>query len=259
MNLTFHKYQGTGNDFILINQMEEVHSLNQNTIQYLCSRRFGIGADGLILMQAHAAYDFEMVYFNADGNLSSMCGNGARCITRFARDQGILRDEYNFLAVDGPHKSTIHSDGEVSLQMGDVGGLLQMNDEFVVNTGSPHFVKIYGNNQPSEDIKDYGRKIRNSKRFKKEGINVNQVSFIDGGIMVRTYERGVEDETLSCGTGVVASAICTNSSTNLESPIRVNTMGGSLTVKFDNDDGGYVNIWLTGPAERVFSGEVVVD
>lgn len=259
MNLIFHKYQGTGNDFIMVNQMESVFELDKETIEALCSRRFGVGADGLIIMRAHPEYDFEMVYYNADGNKSTMCGNGARCITRFASDQGIDRAEYHFLAVDGPHKSALHSGGNVSLQMSDVIGVLQMDDEFVVNTGSPHFVKLHTSTAPKEEILEYGKRIRYSPRFKKEGINVNQVTFFEGGIMVRTYERGVENETLSCGTGVVASALCAHSATELPSPIRVNTMGGMLTVKFDYDDGGYINVWLTGPATPVFSGSLELD
>ena len=230
---------------------------NIEFVKRLCDRRFGIGGDGLIYLQNKEGYDFEMVYFNSDGRESTMCGNGGRCIVRFAHDLGLGDSEFSFLAIDGPHCGKIHSDGTVSLQMKDVTAVEQRSGDYILNTGSPHFVHFV------ENVRDYavaakGAETRYSDRFTKDGINVNFVeSQGDDSIYVRTYERGVEDETLSCGTGVVASSIAWYlRSSNKPTDISVETPGGKLNVRFENTDGKYTNVWLVGPAVRVYDGYI---
>ena len=237
----------------------DLHLPKENTalVQRLCDRRFGIGADGLIYLQNKEGYDFEMVYFNSDGRESTMCGNGGRCIVRFAHDLGLGADGFSFVAIDGPHQGRILADGIVSLQMKDVISVEEHTRDFILNTGSPHFVRFVN------DIKDYpvytaGKEIRYSERFAAEGINVNFVEQLaDGSTYVRTYERGVEDETLSCGTGVVASSIAQSIRCDQRSgDIAIQTLGGKLNVKFDIDGNSYNNVWLSGPALQVYQGTI---
>ncbi len=258
MKIPFYKYQGTGNDFIIIDD----RSLNfpfKNTeyIYSLCQRRFGIGADGLILLQDSDKYDFKMVYFNADGHEGSMCGNGGRCIVSFAHFLGVFQKECTFEAIDGLHFASIDDLGIVSLQMSDVKDI-EFGDGFTyLNTGSPHYVKFV--NVISEtDVFREGREIRYNQRFKKEGTNVNFVEKQESSVFVRTYERGVEDETYSCGTGVVASVLAFNESVlRLEKgEVPVSVLGGELHVSFEKDSTKYFNIFLQGKAERVFQGEI---
>jgi diaminopimelate epimerase len=258
MTLPFFKYQGTGNDFVVIdNRSWNYGTLNQQQIAGLCDRRFGIGADGLMLLNPHAEYDFEMKYYNADGREGSMCGNGGRCMVKFAWHLGIHKNEYRFLAVDGEHEAEIDDDGIVSLKMKDVFKVTDHHGDYILNTGSPHYVKIV-TDVTEMDVYRKGMEIRYSAPFAKEGINVNFVEQRDEDtIYVRTYERGVEDETLSCGTGVTAAALMSYHNSRGFNNIVVETRGGRLEVEFDrNGENDYSNIWLCGPAERVFEGQV---
>jgi diaminopimelate epimerase len=259
MTIPFYKYQGTGNDFILIDDREEAFSdLTQPQIAQLCDRRFGIGADGLILLQVQEGYDFRMKYFNADGNESTMCGNGGRCIVRFAFDLKIIGDTTLFIAIDGSHDAQVEND-IIKLKMKDVNDVRQIDDYFILNTGSPHYVTLV-NDADAVNVFFEGKKVRNSPAFKSEGINVNFVEQQENGIKVRTYERGVENETYSCGTGVVASAIVNSLNKSLEGNhlISVTTLGGNLSVALDKHDNRFSDVWLNGPAAFVFKGEVVV-
>jgi len=261
MNIPFYKYQGTGNDFILIdNRKYEYSGLTKDQVSRICDRRFGIGADGLMLLQERPGYDFEMRYFNADGKEASMCGNGGRCIVKFVYHLGIHKELYKFLAVDGAHEAEIDPDGIVSLKMKDVRAIKKFHNDFIVDTGSPHYIKLV-NDVMDMDIYKKGYEIRHSKEFEDEGINVNfveQTEDVDR-IIVRTFERGVEDETLSCGTGVTASALVCYHNENGFNEVEVKTLGGDLTIEFDRiDDNRYENIWLCGPADRVFEGTIEV-
>jgi diaminopimelate epimerase len=254
MIIEFYKYQGTGNDFIMIDDREKEFDLTDNDlIAALCERRMGIGADGLILLREHDTLDFEMIYFNADGKQSSMCGNGGRCIIAFAQMLEMIEDETTFMAIDGEHKGRLMDDG-IYLQMQDVKKIEGVGDGLVLNTGSPHYIEMV-DDLDNLDVNKEGRKIRNSAPFKKEGINVNFV--LDANeLQVRTYERGVEAETLSCGTGVVATAIAMHYANCIEETlVNVKTKGGELTVSFEEFNGSYRNIWLSGEASMVFAGE----
>lgn len=258
MNITFYKYQGTGNDFIIIDN-RELHFDKNNTklINRLCDRRFGIGADGLILLENHSQYDFEMVYYNADGNESSMCGNGGRCIVAFAKLLGVIKDNTTFIAIDGKHCAIVEND-IVKLQMQDVANIEKFENYVFLNTGSPHHVQM-ASDLIDLNVKEKGREIRYGKPYNDEGSNINFVSqnSIDE-FSVRTYERGVEDETLSCGTGVTAVALAMHylnkTKNNL---INLNTEGGKLAVSFKNNEEGYQDIWLIGPAKMVFKGSLI--
>lgn len=260
MNIHFYKYQGTGNDFIILDNRDASYSgLERSQISYLCDRRFGIGADGLMLLENAEGYDFKMVYYNADGGESTMCGNGGRCLVRFAGSMGIVAAEYHFLAIDGPHKAILKEDGTVHLKMNNVSSVEQRNGDFILNTGSPHYVTRV-DDVKNEDVVTKGRAIRYSDAFSKEGINVNFVEPSGEGIIyARTYERGVEDETLSCGTGVTAAALVFAPLEKGFHHMDVFTPGGKLSVEF-NRTGEYHfnNIWLCGPAEFVFEGEIRV-
>ena len=257
MILHFHKYQGTGNDFVVAdNRNGEYNSLTNDQVRRICDRRFGVGADGLMLLNNHAGYDFEMKYFNADGKEGSMCGNGGRCITKFAYSLGIHHEVYHFLASDGAHDAEIDIDGVVSLRMKDVDQIKRFHNDFLLNTGSPHYIKM-AMNVMDIDVYKKGHEIRNSKEFVDEGVNVNFVEQLTepDKIIVRTYERGVEDETYSCGTGVTAAALVCYHNENGFNEVEVKTLGGTLSVEFDRiNDGQYRNIWLCGPAEKVYEG-----
>ena len=250
----FYKYKGTGNDFILIDNRSGAFNLNSTQIEQLCHRRLGIGADGLMLLNAHPTYDFEMIYFNADGLPGSMCGNGGRCITQFALDLGIKKSTYNFLAVDGPHEAEILTDGRISLRMIDVDQISASGTDFILNTGSPHLVRIV-KQLDLFPVFEVGQTIRNEERFGPRGINVNFVERTESPelIRVRTYERGVEDETLSCGTGATAAALICYHNENGFNDVHVKTKGGMLQIEYDRvGDQQFQNIWLCGPAEKVF-------
>ncbi len=261
MNIPFFKYQGTGNDFILIdNRSKAFSNLSQDEIERICDRRFSIGADGLMMLNQKDGYDFEMKYYNSDGKPGSMCGNGGRCIVRFAYDLGIHKESYHFLASDGQHEAEIETGSNIiSLKMKDVPGYKEENGHFIVDTGSPHYIKFVKNVMGMDVVKE-GTEIRYSEPYAKEGINVNFVqSKGDDEIVVRTYERGVEDETYSCGTGVTASALVCHHNEVGYNDVTVDTKGGKLVVKYDRSyDNKYTNIWLCGPAEKSFEGKVDV-
>ncbi|HRH48382.1 MAG TPA: diaminopimelate epimerase [Panacibacter sp.] len=259
MQFNFFKYQGTGNDFIIADNRENKIALSAAQIKHLCDRRFGIGGDGLMLMNLKEGYDFEMIYYNADGNESSMCGNGGRCLVKFAYHLGIHKDNYTFIAVDGEHEAIIKENGWVYLKMKDVTGISKEHFDSVLNTGSPHYVKNVVR-VADYDVVKTGKEIRYSDEFEKEGINVNFVEELnDQEIFVRTYERGVEDETLSCGTGVTAAALVFAHNDNGFNRIEVKTLGGHLAVEFDKtSEDEFKNIWLCGPAEFVFKGEISI-
>lgn len=254
MEFTFYKYHGTGNDFVLIDNREgNFPKENTEFVAQICHRRFGVGADGLILLEDDTISDFKMVYYNSDGNPSTMCGNGGRCIVHFARFLGIIKDETTFIAVDGLHEASLEGD-IISLKMTDVETIMVSENAVFLNTGSPHHVQLVSG------IEDYnvfseGRGIRN-KIYGKEGANVNFVEQKEDAVFsVRTYERGVEEETLSCGTGVtaVALAMFTIEKTAKEK-VTLETPGGQLQVRFKKRGNGFENIYLEGPAKQVFKG-----
>lgn len=255
--LSFYKYQGCGNDFVIFDNRDNSIKLNQKEISFLCDRKFGIGADGLMLLQNKPNYDFEMIYYNSDGKPSSMCGNGGRCLTQFAYDRGIVKERFLFIATDGEHEAFIAQNKWIHLKMKDVNKVLFDNDDFVINTGSPHFVKITSNVKEI-DVFNEGKSIRYNQTYKAEGINVNFVEKTDeDNIFVRTYERGVENETLSCGTGVTACALACYHNENGFNRVEVDTLGGNLAVEFDKiGEHNFSNIWLCGPATFVFKGEI---
>ncbi|HEX6179893.1 MAG TPA: diaminopimelate epimerase [Chitinophagaceae bacterium] len=259
MEIRFQKYQGTGNDFIILDNRDGSYSgLTRQQVEFLCNRRFGIGADGLMMLNQKAGYDFEMIYFNADGGEGSMCGNGGRCLVKFAHSVGIHKSLYHFVARDGEHEAEIDDDGTVSLKMKDVENIQDYHGDFILDTGSPHYVKMIGSGVMDLNVFQKGHDIRYSNAFNKEGINVNFVEQKDDDeIIVRTYERGVEDETLSCGTGVTASAlVCYHNEIGFNN-VTVHTRGGKLNVEFDRtNEETYNNIWLSGPAVKVYEGIV---
>jgi diaminopimelate epimerase len=260
MIISFYKYQGTGNDFIILdNRKDEYSSLTEKQIKKMCDRRFGIGADGLIFLADKAGYDFEMIYFNSDGNSSTMCGNGGRCMVKFAYHMGIHKYTYRFLATDGEHEAEIDNDGRIRLKMQDINEVKDFGTHSILNTGSPHFVK-HVTDIKRIDVVETGRGIRNSKPYAAEGINVNFVETIgEDLIYVRTYERGVEDETLSCGTGVTAAAIVSAHNDNGFNRVEVKTIGGNLSVEYDKiDETHFRNVWLCGHAEFVYKGEIEI-
>ncbi len=253
-NLPFHKYQATGNDFILIDNQALTVNHSVELAQKLCDRKFGIGSDGLIIIQPHPEYDFEMIFYNPDGS-QSLCGNGSRCAVNFAKELGLVKKSCTFLAFDGPHEASIFDNGIVRFKMNDVHSVRSMNDGTFVDTGSPHLM-VYLDNVMEHDIVDMGKTIRYNDQFKAEGVNVNFLEMRnDNSIFVRTYERGVENETLSCGTGVTASALA-SSSKGLKSPINIKTKGGELSVEFEVENEGFKNIYLIGPAKKVYEGTI---
>jgi diaminopimelate epimerase len=259
MQLPFYKYQGTGNDFILIDDRAGTFPVSTAVVARLCHRRFGIGADGLILLQNDPDADFRMVYFNADGNEGSMCGNGGRCVVRFAHDLGIIDDSTRFVAVDGEHLASVCEE-DIFLKMIDVAGIETQPDLDFLQTGSPHVI-LYTRDLKDLDVPDIGRSIRYADEWvARGGTNVNFVEVLDEATLaVRTYERGVEDETYSCGTGVTAAALSAHVRHGLADPIEVRTLGGTLRVSFEPlADGGFTNIYLIGPARRVFEGTVTL-
>lgn len=256
MTIPFSKYQGTGNDFIIIDNRLHYFSKNDTKlIAHLCDRKFGIGADGLMLLEEHPTADFTMVYYNADGGESSMCGNGGRCLVAFAKALNIIKKNATFEAIDGLHDAFI--EGEiVHLKMQDVSKIIRAPEYTFLNTGSPHHITMVDDVR-TVDVKKEGARVRYSELYGEAGSNVNFVSTLtDGHYAVRTYERGVEDETLSCGTGVTAVAIAVHQSKlTTKNAITLDVEGGQLTVQFEKTDQGYKNIYLIGPATFVFKGE----
>jgi len=262
MTIEFNKYQGTGNDFVMLDNMQgDYNDLSIEEIQFLCDRKLGVGADGLIKLSSKRGFDFEVEYYNADGS-QSFCGNGARCSVAFAKSLGIITDKTQFYAIDGAHKAHISEEGIVTLEMLKVTAFMELNNDYITETGSPHYVRIYEQGE-KVDIVKFGKSIRYSEMFEQEGINVNAL-YVQGEneIRVLTYERGVEDETLSCGTGVTACALVYiyENDNHSKQPIVVHTKGGSLSVKVGQfvKGEGFDDIWLSGPAKHVFNGIVDV-
>ena len=255
--MKFYKYQGTGNDFVVVDDRNETFPISQKYIADLCHRRFGVGADGLMLLQNAEGYDFRMVYFNADGTEGSMCGNGGRCLVRFAHDLGIISDSTTFIAVDGEHLAKVLPN-VISLKMIDVKNIEQTDSYDFMNTGSPHYVEYVGD-LAHFDVFIKGKSIRYKEPFlSKGGTNVNFVEVIgDNQLEVRTYERGVEDETYACGTGVTACALSANLRYGFDKFVDIKVIGGKLRIEFTkNGDGTFQEVFLIGPAVRVFEGEI---
>jgi diaminopimelate epimerase len=256
MNLTFFKYQGTGNDFVMIdNRSKTFLKDNINLISKLCDRHFGIGADGVILIENDVKFDFKMIYFNADGS-ETFCGNGGRCAAAFARHLHIIENSTNFIAVDGPHFATIEN-SVVSLKMIDVDDVRVQENSVFVNTGTQHHVELV-ENLDVYPVFENGKKIRYS--YKEPGSNVNFVTQMnDITFKVRTYEKGVENETLACGTGVTAVAIAMHKiKKTVSSIIYLPVKGGVLEVSFTEENGTYTNVFLKGPANFVYKGEISI-
>ena len=257
MTIEFYKYQGTGNDFVILdNRDNKYNSLTKEQVAHLCDRRFGIGADGLMLLQLKDGYDFEMIYYNADGGESSMCGNGGRCLVNFAKKLGAINTYASFIAIDGEHEATILPDEQVKLKMQDVNGIEKGEDYSLLNTGSPHYV-VFKPLIKELDVYNEGKKIRYNKRFADVGVNINFVEKLSNNLYVRTYERGVENETLSCGTGVTAAALAASGTANKTYQTNISTPGGNLQVQFDKlDDNTFNNVYLIGPATFVYKGTI---
>lgn len=258
MQTEFYKYQGTGNDFVMIdNRTNFFPKDNVQLIERLCDRRFGIGADGLILLENDTETDFRMVYYNSDGNQSSMCGNGGRCLVAFAKELKVIENQTVFIATDGLHQATIANDGIISLQMKSVDAVKITPEYVFLDTGSPHHVELVSDLEHF-DVKQKGAKIRYSDLYGKAGSNVNFVEQIsENTFTIRTYERGVEDETLSCGTGATAAAIAMNSLGKTHSNnVQLHVQGGKLEVSFEKNEGKFTNVFLKGPAEFVFKGTI---
>ena len=257
MDFTFYKYQGAGNDFVVIDNRDlSFPRENTKLVHFLCYRRFGVGGDGLMLLNPSDKYDFTMVYYNADGTESTMCGNGGRCLVAFAHKLGLFDTETTFDAVDGLHYASYEKD-VTNLQMIDINTVEVYDNHCFLNTGSPHHVQLV-NNIDSYDVKGNGEKIRYGAPYFKEGTNVNFVEpLTNNKFRVRTYERGVEDETLACGTGVTAVAIAMyeqKQTTSTTIPLKVE--GGELEVSFEPTENGYKNVFLKGPATFVFKGNI---
>ncbi|MGO4292679.1 diaminopimelate epimerase [Chitinophaga sp. RAB17] len=258
-NIHFYKYQGTGNDFVIMDNRDGKYDwLTDEQVNELCDRRFGIGADGLMLLNKSEDYDFAMKYYNADGREGTMCGNGGRCLVAFAHKMGVGDGNLYFIAVDGEHEATMDGDSWVNLKMSDVHDVEHGPLYYYLNTGSPHFVKFVEDVQ-AVDVFNEGRGIRYNERFAEEGTNVNFVQPFESGIFVRTYERGVEDETYSCGTGVTAAALTFAGKEEKEYVVPVQTLGGQLEVRFSKTgERTFSEIWLCGPATLVFEGNITV-
>ncbi|NOX85065.1 MAG: diaminopimelate epimerase [Chlorobi bacterium] len=260
MKISFYKYQGNGNDFIIIDDRKTNFKFPAERIASLCDRHFGIGADGLMLLRESGQHDFSMLYYNSDGHPAGMCGNGGRCIAAFAFQQGIAGKKMIFDATDGTHEAVIDKvleEGccfDVSLKMNDVEQVEKNKGYYFLNTGVPHYVEFV-DKVAEVDVEKEGRKTRFSEIFAPEGTNVNFVELNEDRIFVRTYERGVEGETLSCGTGVTASAIAAYLETG-KKDYPVHTTGGEFSVIFREENGRFTDVWLRGPVEMVFKGDV---
>ena len=263
MRILFSKYQGAGNDFVMIDNRDSQFKdwMSKQNLAALCNRRTGIGADGLILLENDPSSDFRMIYFNADGSESTMCGNGGRCIIAFARHLGLIVNETEFEAIDGVHFGKIENVNQVHLSMQDVPSIEKSGTDYILDTGSPHFVRWTEGAIEDADVVGIGGSIRYNERFKENGINVNLIKESENALWVRTYERGVEDETLSCGTGVTAAALVFAKEKGLkgEHTIDIITKGGNLKVSLTSNSDGFKNIWLIGPAHFVFKGEIDSD
>ncbi|MBX2846374.1 MAG: diaminopimelate epimerase [Saprospiraceae bacterium] len=259
--MIFYKYHGSGNDFIIIDNREGLFPKDDSLVRSMCTRHFGIGADGLILLENDEESDFYMRYYNSDGSESTMCGNGGRCVVLFARQICVTsKDETVFRAADGLHYAKLLLNGQVALKMNFSEEYELYGQAYILDTGSPHYVRFM-HNIAQLDMRREGRMVRNSARFKKDGINVNFVEEESTGLKMRTYERGVEDETLSCGTGVTAAAISWYHKEHKQENelVSVHTSGGQLKVQLESNGAGQIeHVWLIGPAQEVFIGEIDV-
>ncbi|MDP2088970.1 MAG: diaminopimelate epimerase [Flavobacteriaceae bacterium] len=259
MTIAFQKYQGAGNDFIIIDNREDLFPKNApQLIEKLCDRKFGIGADGLILLEKSTEFDFKMIYFNSDGNESTMCGNGGRCIVAFAHKVGLFDKETAFEAIDGKHFATIEGK-DVKLQMIDIQNVQHHQDHYFVNSGSPHHIILTTHINLCNVVSE-GRKIRNGAPYFEQGSNVNFVEKVtENHFKIRTYERGVEDETLACGTGATAVAVAMYDAKMTDNTsLIMETLGGKLAVSFQKENNQYTNVFLKGPATFVFNGEIKI-
>ena len=260
MQIEFFKYQGAGNDFVMIDNRDlNFPKTNNKLVEKLCDRRFGIGGDGLILLENDDNYDFRMIYYNADGYEGTMCGNGGRCCVAFAKQLNVISNSTKFIAVDGEHNATIE-DGLVNLRMSDVDFVAENEDHYFLDTGSPHHVE-FTNDVAKINVQERGSEIRNGAPYFEEGTNVNFAENLGNNtIKVRTYERGVEGETLACGTGVTAVAISAYKEGLINgNSVKLNVEGGKLEVSFEETENGFENIYLKGPAELVFEGKINVN
>ncbi len=254
MLLKFKKYHGTGNDFILIDNFEgEYDKISRKDIIFLCDRHFGIGSDGVIILNQSIHADYRMDFYNPDGS-QSFCGNGSRCAFQFAHDLGIIRNVATFEAIDGSHQAKFYQ-GKIAILMNDVSSIEENTDAYFIHTGSPHYIQ-YVDSVNEIDLLREARAIRYNDRFKKNGTNVNFVEDKTSKIAIRTYERGVENETLSCGTGVTAAALSYALKKNINDKVNVATQGGELSVSFNRQGNTFNTIWLIGPAEFVFEGDI---
>jgi len=258
LEIDFIKYHGAGNDFIMIDNYHNDKNLSQLTkknVESLCHRQFGIGADGLIILQNHENYDFEMIYYNSDGGLSSMCGNGGRCIIHLAHSSGYIGDSCFFLAADGRHEGKVRE--RIELKMQPVSEIEKKSDNaFFVDTGSPHYIKLVDSVESVDLVKE-AHAIRYNDEYKVHGTNVNFVEVSsDNKLAIRTYERGVEGETLACGTGIVAASLVHNHILSRCNEVIVNATGGRCSVRMDKEGSGWKNIWLIGPAQEVYRGTI---
>lgn len=262
----FYKYHGAGNDFIVLDNRKKIFPIkNYKLVEELCNRRFGIGADGLLLLNSSKEYDFDMGYYNADGKPGSMCGNGARCIVLFAYKSGIIKKQFVFTAPDGLHEATLikqnlkTNTAIVKIKMGDLMEIKNLGKDLFLDTGSPHYIRFV-NDASEVDVFVEGKKIRYSKPFSDKGTNVNFVAVKNNILFIRTYERGVENETLACGTGVTAAAIAAVASgkTKQATKIKVEALGGTLFVYFKQNQGVFNEVYLEGEAQEVFEGSIIV-
>lgn len=258
MKLKFFKYQGAGNDFVMIDDRQQTFPISTKLINRLCDRHFGVGADGLILLQNDKEFDFKMVYFNSDGNESTMCGNGGRCIIRFANDLDVASENMTFTAIDGLHHGIVDNN-VIRLQMIDVDEVEDHDHYLFMNTGSPHHVEFV-EKVDDVDVYNRGKEIRNGSPYFEKGSNVNFVEVMsDNNLRIRTYERGVENETLACGTGITAAAISAYVKNLVDKKsIEIKALGGDLSVNFEENNHKFVNVWLNGPAVKVFEGEIEI-
>ncbi len=253
MKIPFQKYEATGNDFVIIDNRSGVYSFSEDQVKRICDRKFGVGADGLLLIEKHPTVDFNLIYFNSDGSLS-LCGNGSRAAVAMASELGIVNGQTTFNAYDGLHEANLLSNHIVRLKMNDVKEARSIGENIFINTGSPHFIQVVDEAKNFAVVEE-GRKIRFSEPFKPAGTNANFVQLLPNNtIFVRTYERGVEDETLSCGTGVTAAALA-SSFQGYTSPVSIQTLGGLLFVEFkSSQDGLFTDVYLIGSAKKVFEG-----
>ena len=255
MLINFFKYQGTGNDFIIIDFREKNIKLTDEIIKSICNRKFGIGSDGLMIIKNHDDYDFEMKFFNPDGS-SSFCGNGSRCAVLYSLHHGFIQRKCSFLTNDGVHQATVNKDEIVRVSIRNPKQFNELkNDSFEINTGSPHYIQFMSDiNQL--DFLTYCKSIRNNKKYKKNGININLVEDKNSNLIMRTFERGVENETLSCGSGVTAAALAFGYRKKNINKVHIKTLGGNLIVEFKMNKSTFSEIHLSGPSSFVFKGEL---